>query len=70
MERWSTFLYSVPILFEGKIVGISKIARDITAAKASTARQILAAQELNHRTKNLLSVADCNRAADVEVIST
>jgi PAS domain S-box-containing protein len=41
---------------EGRIVGASKIARDITERKVSEARQVLLARELHHRTKNLFSV--------------
>jgi PAS domain S-box-containing protein len=40
----------------GKIVGASKIARDITARKQAEARQRLLASELHHRTKNLFAV--------------
>ncbi len=47
-----------PILLDGKIVGISKIARDITARKQGQLAQILLLRELNHRTKNLLAIAD------------
>ena len=47
-----------PIVVDGKIVGVSKIARDITAQKQSQLAQTLLLRELNHRTKNLLAVAD------------
>jgi PAS domain S-box-containing protein len=47
-----------PILVDGKIVGASKIARDITAQKQAQIAQTLLLRELNHRTKNLLAVAD------------
>src|SRR5438876_9979472 len=47
-----------PILVDGKIVGASKIARDITARKKAQLAQTLLLRELNHRTKNLLAVAD------------
>jgi len=47
-----------PILVDGKIVGASKIARDITARKQAQLAQTLLLRELNHRTKNLLAVAD------------
>jgi PAS domain S-box-containing protein len=47
-----------PIFLDGKIVGASKIARDITARKQAQLAQTLLLRELNHRTKNLLAVAD------------
>jgi PAS domain S-box-containing protein len=47
-----------PILVDGQIVGASKIARDITARKQAQLAQTLLLRELNHRTKNLLAVAD------------
>src|SRR5215475_8263064 len=47
-----------PILVDGKIVGASKIARDVTAQKQAQLAQTLLLRELNHRTKNLLAVAD------------
>src|SRR5882724_8175520 len=40
------------------IVGISKIARDITEWKLAQETQALLLRELNHRSKNLLAVAD------------
>ena len=40
------------------IVGISKIARDITEQKLAQETQTLLLRELNHRSKNLLAVAD------------
>jgi PAS domain S-box-containing protein len=40
------------------IVGVSKIARDITELKLSLETQSLLMRELNHRSKNLLAVAD------------
>jgi len=40
------------------IVGVSKIARDITEWKATLDTQELLLRELNHRTKNLLAVVD------------
>jgi PAS domain S-box-containing protein len=40
------------------IVGISKIARDITELKLVQETQSLLLRELNHRSKNLLAVAD------------
>ena len=42
----------------GEIVGISKIARDITERKLALETQTLLLKELNHRSKNLLAVAD------------
>jgi PAS domain S-box-containing protein len=42
----------------GDIVGISKIARDITERKLALETQALLLKELNHRSKNLLAVAD------------
>ena len=47
-----------PILVDGRIVGASKIARDVTAQKQAQLAQTLLLRELNHRTKNLLAVAD------------
>jgi len=47
-----------PIFVGGKVVGVSKIARDITARKQAQLAQTLLLRELNHRTKNLLAVAD------------
>jgi PAS domain S-box-containing protein len=40
----------------GKIVGASKIARDITERKQAEARQELLTHEIQHRTKNLFAV--------------
>ena len=40
----------------GKIVGASKIARDITERRQAQARQELLTRELHHRTKNLFAV--------------
>ncbi len=40
----------------GKVIGASKIARDITERKQAQARQELLAREINHRTKNLFAV--------------
>ncbi|MGE0038637.1 MAG: PAS domain S-box protein [Xanthobacteraceae bacterium] len=42
----------------GEIVGVSKIARDITERKLALETQALLLKELNHRSKNLLAVAD------------
>lgn len=41
---------------EGRIIGASKIARDITDRKHAEARQALLTRELHHRTKNLFAV--------------
>ncbi len=41
---------------EGRIIGASKIARDITERKQAQARQELLAREIHHRTKNLFAV--------------
>jgi two-component system, chemotaxis family, CheB/CheR fusion protein len=41
---------------EGRIIGASKIARDITERKHAEARQTLLTRELHHRTKNLFAV--------------
>jgi PAS domain S-box-containing protein len=41
---------------EGRIIGASKIARDITERKHAEARQALLTRELHHRTKNLFAV--------------
>lgn len=41
----------------GQILGASKIARDITAAKLAAARQELVIEEMNHRIKNLFALA-------------
>ena len=40
----------------GRIVGASKIARDITQRREAEARQALLTRELHHRTKNLFAV--------------
>ena len=40
------------------IVGVSKVARDITERKLAQETQTLLLRELNHRSKNLLAVAD------------
>ncbi len=42
----------------GDIVGVSKIARDITERRLTQEAQALLLKELNHRSKNLLAVAD------------
>jgi two-component sensor histidine kinase len=47
-----------PIRVHGQIVGVSKIARDISEQKQNQHVQTLLLRELNHRTKNLLAVAD------------
>jgi PAS domain S-box-containing protein len=41
---------------QGRIVGASKIARDITERKQAEARQLLLTRELHHRTQNIFSV--------------
>ncbi len=41
-----------------KVIGVSKIARDISEQKRSQEIQGLLLRELNHRSKNLLAVAD------------
>ena len=41
---------------EGKIIGASKIARDITERKRAEVRQDMLTRELQHRSKNLYSV--------------
>jgi PAS domain S-box-containing protein len=43
---------------EGKIVGASKIARDITERKRAEAREKMLMAELDHRVKNVLSRVD------------
>jgi PAS domain S-box-containing protein len=43
---------------EGKIVGASKIARDITARKRAEAREKMLMAELDHRVKNVLNRVD------------
>jgi two-component sensor histidine kinase len=40
---------------QGKIIGASKIARDITARKRSEAQIVCLAHEAEHRTKNILA---------------
>ncbi|MFZ0709074.1 MAG: PAS domain S-box protein, partial [Terrimicrobiaceae bacterium] len=40
----------------GKIIGASKIARDITERRQAQARQEMLTRELHHRTKNLFAV--------------
>jgi PAS domain S-box-containing protein len=42
----------------GKVVGASKIARDITERKEREEREHLLMREVNHRAKNMLSVVD------------
>src|SRR5262249_42902375 len=41
----------------GRIVGASKIARDISEKKQARARQELLTREIEHRTRNLFAVA-------------
>ena len=40
----------------GKVIGASKVARDITERKHAQARQEMLTRELHHRTKNLFAV--------------
>ena len=40
----------------GKVIGASKIARNITERKQAQARQEVLTRELHHRTKNLFAV--------------
>ena len=42
---------------EGRIVGASKIARDITERRQAQVQQILLLREINHRVKNLFTLA-------------
>ena len=58
MVTWLTFSLGVsPVKdTEGKIIGTSKIARDITERKRAEARQDMLTRELHHRTKNVFSV--------------
>ena len=42
---------------EGKIIGASKIARDITERRRAAAKQELLLREMNHRVKNLFALA-------------
>ena len=41
---------------QGKVIGASKIARDITERKQAQARQEVLTRELHHRTKNIFAV--------------
>ncbi len=43
---------------QGKIIGASKIARDITERKRAREQQLFLVRELQHRTQNLFSVID------------
>jgi len=43
---------------DGRVVGVSKIARDITSLKLAQQTQTLLMKELNHRSKNFLAVTD------------
>ncbi len=45
-----------PIRHEGRIIGASKIARDITEARVAVERQSLILREMNHRIKNLFAL--------------
>ena len=40
----------------GRVVGASKIARDVTERRAALARQEMLISEIQHRTKNLFAV--------------
>jgi PAS domain S-box-containing protein len=40
----------------GRVIGASKIARDITQSRQAQARQELLAREIHHRTKNLFAI--------------
>jgi PAS domain S-box-containing protein len=42
---------------DGRIVGASKIARDITQQRRAQERQLLLLREMNHRVKNLFTIA-------------
>jgi two-component sensor histidine kinase len=42
----------------GRVIGASKIARDITERKQAQARQELLTREIHHRTKNLFAVVN------------
>jgi PAS domain S-box-containing protein len=42
---------------KGRIVGASKIARDITEKRRAEERQVLLLREMNHRIKNLFTIA-------------
>jgi PAS domain S-box-containing protein len=42
----------------GDIIGVSKIAHDITDRKIAQETQLLLMRELNHRSKNILAIAD------------
>lgn len=60
---------------EGRIIGASKIARDISEARMSAERQSLILREMNHRIKNLFSLAlglvslSARRATSAEQLS-
>lgn len=55
---------------EGKIVGASKIARDISDLRRSQERQDVLLREMNHRVKNLFAVASGVVALSVRSAST
>jgi PAS domain S-box-containing protein len=56
-----------PVMDEaGRVVGASKIARDITAQKQAQVHQELLAQEIQHRTKNLFAVVQAVVARSFE----
>jgi len=45
-----------PVLSGGRVIGASKIARDISAAKRAEQQNMLLLREMNHRVKNLFAV--------------
>lgn len=55
---------------EGKIIGASKIARDISDIRRSQERQNVLLREMNHRVKNLFAVASGVVALSVRSAST
>ena len=60
----------------GRIIGASKIARDITEMRAAADRQLLVLREMNHRIKNLFALTtglvtlSARGAASVEQLTT
>lgn len=55
---------------EGKIIGASKIAHDITERKRAVARQGLLLREMNHRVKNLFALVSGIIAVSARYAST
>jgi len=53
---------------QGRIVGVSKIARDISEVRRSRETQRLLMREVNHRSKNLLAVIEamCQTASKID----